>query len=73
MQQYPTILPPPALPDGTVPERSKEKEANLVRFQAELEVRKFQAELIPSLSSVSPTRSTSMNCMFRNTLKTLRF
>ncbi|WWC88316.1 uncharacterized protein L201_003224 [Kwoniella dendrophila CBS 6074] len=38
MQQYPTILPPPNLPDGTiVPPRSEEKENNLIRFQAELE------------------------------------
>ncbi|WVW85075.1 hypothetical protein I302_107111 [Kwoniella bestiolae CBS 10118] len=38
MQQYPTILPPPCLPDGTdAPARSKEKEDNLIRFQAELE------------------------------------
>ena len=38
MQQLPTILPPPPLPDGTVPERSAERTANLVRFQSELEV-----------------------------------
>lgn len=38
MQQLSTILPPPALPDGTVPTRSPEKQANLVRFQSELEV-----------------------------------
>ncbi|WWC62947.1 uncharacterized protein I303_105545 [Kwoniella dejecticola CBS 10117] len=37
MQQYPTILPPPARPDGTQPIRSEEKENNLIRFQAELE------------------------------------
>ncbi|KAL7420466.1 suppressor of hpr1 [Cryptotrichosporon argae] len=37
MQQLPTILPPPELPDGTVPARSAERHANLVRFQAELE------------------------------------
>jgi mediator of RNA polymerase II transcription subunit 31 len=38
-QQYPTILPPPPLPDGTVPTRDPERQANLVRFQSELEVR----------------------------------
>ncbi|WWC71091.1 uncharacterized protein I206_105044 [Kwoniella pini CBS 10737] len=37
MQQHPTILPPPILPDGTQPIRSEEKEINLIRFQAELE------------------------------------
>ncbi|EJT52976.1 transcription from Pol II promoter-related protein [Trichosporon asahii var. asahii CBS 8904] len=37
MQQLPTILPPPPLLDGTVPTRSPEKHANLVRFQSELE------------------------------------
>ncbi|OCF37321.1 hypothetical protein I316_01230 [Kwoniella heveanensis BCC8398] len=38
MQQLPTILPPPALPDGTdAPPRSAQKHANLVRFQSELE------------------------------------
>ncbi|OCF39713.1 hypothetical protein I317_06506 [Kwoniella heveanensis CBS 569] len=39
MQQLPTILPPPALPDGSnAPPRSAEKHANLVRFHSELEV-----------------------------------
>ncbi|KAK8858900.1 hypothetical protein IAR55_003131 [Kwoniella newhampshirensis] len=38
MQQFPTILPPPPLPDGSeAPARSAEKHANLVRFQSELE------------------------------------
>ncbi|WVQ96595.1 hypothetical protein IAU59_003700 [Kwoniella sp. CBS 9459] len=38
MQQLPTILPHPALPDGTeAPPRSAEKHVNLVRFQSELE------------------------------------
>ncbi|WRT68144.1 uncharacterized protein IL334_005119 [Kwoniella shivajii] len=38
MQQSSTILPPPPLPDGTPsPARPPAKEANLVRFQAELE------------------------------------
>lgn len=39
MQALPTVLPPPALPDGTVPTRPAERQANLERFQAELEVR----------------------------------
>lgn len=43
MQQLPTILPPPPLPDGTTPTRSPEKQANLVRFQSELEVSYAQA------------------------------
>ncbi|KAL1413669.1 suppressor of hpr1 [Vanrija albida] len=37
MQQLPTILPPPPLPDGTEPTRSPERTANLMRFQSELE------------------------------------
>ncbi|GMK59189.1 hypothetical protein CspeluHIS016_0702040 [Cutaneotrichosporon spelunceum] len=37
MQPLPTVLPPPALPDGTVPTRTRERQANLERFQAELE------------------------------------
>ncbi|WWC96438.1 hypothetical protein V866_003306 [Kwoniella sp. B9012] len=37
MQQHPTILPPPTLPDGSIPPRSREQEENLIRFQAELE------------------------------------
>ncbi|BEJ12524.1 hypothetical protein CspHIS471_0209840 [Cutaneotrichosporon sp. HIS471] len=37
MQPLPTVLPPPALPDGTVPTRPRERQANLERFQAELE------------------------------------
>ncbi|WWD18793.1 hypothetical protein CI109_103248 [Kwoniella shandongensis] len=38
MQQLPTILPPPPLPDGSeAPPRTAEKHANLVRFQSELE------------------------------------
>ncbi|WVR06646.1 hypothetical protein IAU60_003678 [Kwoniella sp. DSM 27419] len=38
MQQLPTILPPPNLPDGSeAAPRSADKHANLVRFQSELE------------------------------------
>jgi hypothetical protein len=38
MQQFPPILPPPALPDGTeAPPRSPERQANLIKFQSELE------------------------------------
>ncbi|ORY31787.1 SOH1-domain-containing protein [Naematelia encephala] len=38
MQELPTGLPPPPLPDGSAaPPRSQERQANLIRFQSELE------------------------------------
>ncbi|GFZ50514.1 Mediator complex subunit 31 [Saitozyma sp. JCM 24511] len=38
MQQLPSILPPPPLPDGTeAPPRPPDRQANLIRFQSELE------------------------------------
>lgn len=79
MQQLPSILPPPPLPDGTeAPPRPPDRQANLIRFQSELEVSGSHPAFVsprledialtfPSSSNVSQTRCTSASFPYRAT------
>lgn len=49
------LLPLPPLPDGSIPTRSPERRANLIRFQSELEV----SPAVPQDSMVEPSWTPS--------------
>lgn len=60
------LLPLPPLPDGSIPTRSPERRANLIRFQSELEV----SSAVPQDFMVEPSWTPS-KCLLNLTLSSL--